>query len=85
MLTSEHGAQVDLARRVRVVGCCAIMHDILISKDGILDASELRNPIFDDDTDGPDIVSNQSPYMYPTSSGKVVQKVIMLAFCLSPE
>ena len=56
LTTSVNCAQVDLDRRVRDISCCVGLQNLLIRHDGILEDKELRNPVFDDWTDSPDIL-----------------------------
>jgi hypothetical protein len=59
LTTSINCAQVDLARRVRDVSCCAGLHNFLIRHDGLVSNEDLRNPVFDEFTDLPDAVNVQ--------------------------
>jgi hypothetical protein len=77
LTTSIHCAQVDLERRVRDVSCCVGLQNFLIMHDGIVEDENLKNPIFDDLTNLPDVAGSEWTGGYSeavNATGKAVER-----------
>ena len=84
LLTSEHGAQVSLTRRVRDICCCIILHNILIAFDGLMDDDDMRNLVYDLHLNPDDYLADAQAGAAPPprlSNGKLVRNAIIKVFC----